>query len=225
MKLITNSAEIKVTENEDGSKSFQGIGSEVGVENLNGIILTPNCIEFARERYPLLYEHGSGSSEVIGDAKVYYDLASNKYLTDFTLYDNAPNINKAVENGAFDSLSIAYYITDYEFNENDALVVNKAQFKEISLVSVPADPNAKFIQNALGEELTEEQKRALAVIKKGRDGLEVKPCDKVRALELLGKHLGMFTDKIEANINDSVKNELAELLAQRKARGEPDASK
>ena len=53
MKLITNSAEIKVTENEDGSKSFQGIGSEVGVENLNGIILTPDCIEFARERYPL----------------------------------------------------------------------------------------------------------------------------------------------------------------------------
>ena len=98
MKLITNSAEIKVTQNEDGSKSFQGIGSEVGVENRNGIILTPNCIEFARERYPLLYEHGSGSSEVIGDAKVYYDLATNKYLTDFTLYDNAPNINKAVEN-------------------------------------------------------------------------------------------------------------------------------
>lgn len=59
--------------------------------------MTPNCIEFARERYPLLYEHGAGSSEVIGDAKVYYDLATNKYLTDFTLYDNAPNINKAVE--------------------------------------------------------------------------------------------------------------------------------
>lgn len=161
MKLITNSAEIKVTKNEDGSKSFQGIGSEVGVENRNGIILTPNCIEFARERYPLLYEHGAGSSEVIGDAKVYYDLATNKYLTDFTLYDNAPNINKAVENGAFDSLSIAYYITDYTFDDNDALVVNKAQFKEISLVSVPADPNAKFIQNALGEELTEERNKII----------------------------------------------------------------
>lgn len=83
----------------------------------------------------------------------------------------------------------------------------------------------RTVEPVLTEELTEEQKRALAVIKKGRDGLEVKPCDKVRALELLGKHLGMFTDKIEANINDSVKNELAELLAQRKARGEPDASK
>ena len=75
----------------------------------------------------------------------------------------------------------------------------------------------RTVEPVLTEELTEEQKRALAVIKKGRDGL--------RALELLGKHLGMFTDKIEANINDSVKNELAELLAQRKARGEPDAAK
>ena len=75
----------------------------------------------------------------------------------------------------------------------------------------------RTVEPVLTEELTEEQKRALAVIKKGRDGLEVKPCDKVRALELLGKHLGMFTDKIEANINDSVKDELAELLAQRKA--------
>lgn len=32
-------------------------------------------------------------------------------------------------------------------------------------------------------------------------------------------------EKIEANVNDTAKNELAELLAQRKARGEPDASK
>lgn len=83
----------------------------------------------------------------------------------------------------------------------------------------------RTVEPVLTEELTEEQKRALAVIKKGRDGLEVKSCDKVKALELLGKHLGIFTDKIEANVNDTTKNELQELLAQRKARGEPDASK
>lgn len=83
----------------------------------------------------------------------------------------------------------------------------------------------RTVEPVLTEELTEEQKRALAVIKKGRDGLEVKPCDKVRALELLGKHLGIFTDKIEANVSDTTMSELSELLAQRKARGEPDASK
>lgn len=83
----------------------------------------------------------------------------------------------------------------------------------------------RTVEPVLTEELTEEQKRALAVIKKGRDGLEVKSCDKVKALELLGKHLGIFTDKIEANVNDTTRSELQELLAQRKARGEQDASK
>lgn len=83
----------------------------------------------------------------------------------------------------------------------------------------------RTVEPVLTEELTEEQKRALAVIKKGRDGLEVKSCDKVKALELLGKHLGIFTDKIEANVNDTTRSELSELLAQRKARGEPNASK
>lgn len=83
----------------------------------------------------------------------------------------------------------------------------------------------RTVEPVLTEELTEEQKRALAVIKKGRDGLEVKSCDKVKALELLGKHLGIFTDKIEANVNDTTRSELSELLAQRKARGDPDAFK
>ncbi len=55
----------------------------------------------------------------------------------------------------------------------------------------------KTVEPILTAELTKEQKKALAVIKKGKDGFEVKPYDKVRALELLGRHLGMFTDKVE----------------------------
>lgn len=45
--------------------------------------------------------------------------------------------------------------------------------------------------------LTPEQKKAIAGIKQGRNGIEVKMNDKTRALELLGKHLGMFTEKVE----------------------------
>lgn len=55
----------------------------------------------------------------------------------------------------------------------------------------------RTVEPVLTETLTDKQKRALSVIKKGRDGFEVKPYDKVRALELLGKHLGMWTDKVE----------------------------
>lgn len=116
-------------------------------------------------------------------------------------------------------------------NADYAHVVEKKMKAEVggALVDVlDEDGNPvtyRTVEPVLTEELTEEQKRALAVIKKGRDGLEVKSCDKVKALELLGKHLGIFTDKIEANVNDTTRSELSELLAQRKARGDPDASK
>lgn len=43
--------------------------------------------------------------------------------------------------------------------------------------------------------LTEEQAKAIAGIEQGNFGIKVKLCDKVKALELLGKHMGMFVDK------------------------------
>ena len=116
-------------------------------------------------------------------------------------------------------------------NADYAHVVEKKMKAEVggALVDV-LDEDGKpvmyrTVEPVLTEELTEEQKRSLAVIKKGREGLEVKSCDKVKALELLGKHLGIFTEKIEANVNDTTRSELSELLAQRKARGDPDAFK
>jgi phage terminase small subunit len=57
----------------------------------------------------------------------------------------------------------------------------------------------RTVEPILTDSLTVDQQRALAVIKKGRDGFEVRPYDKVRALELLGKHIGMFKDKVEVS--------------------------
>lgn len=42
------------------------------------------------------------------------------------------------------------------------------------------------------ERLTERQKAAIVSVKESQTGVEVKLADKVKALELLGKHLGMF---------------------------------
>mgnify|MGYP003088201881 CR=1 FL=1 len=76
----------------------------------------------------------------------------------------------------------------------------------------------KTVEPVLTDNLTEDQKRAIAVIKRGRDGFEIKPYDKIRALELLGKHLGMFTEKVEVSgaindpFDDLTTEELKELL-------------
>lgn len=47
------------------------------------------------------------------------------------------------------------------------------------------------------EDLTEGQRKAIASIKKGKSGIELSTYDKLKALELIGKHLGMFKDKVE----------------------------
>lgn len=46
-------------------------------------------------------------------------------------------------------------------------------------------------------ELTDDQRAAIAHIKQGANGIEVKMYDKIKALELLGRHIGMFTDKLD----------------------------
>ena len=56
----------------------------------------------------------------------------------------------------------------------------------------------KCLELTATDNLTEEQKSAVAGIKQTTNGIEIKTNDKVKALELLGKHLGMFK---ETNIN------------------------
>ena len=46
-------------------------------------------------------------------------------------------------------------------------------------------------------ELSADQRAAIASIKQGANGVEIKLHDKIKALELLGRHIGMFNDKLE----------------------------
>ena len=71
------------------------------------------------------------------------------------------------------------------------------------------------------DELTEEQIRAISGIKEGKFGIELKLNDKEKALELLGRHLGMWNDKLDIKtpaIDESIK-EMEEYFEQQKASG------
>lgn len=91
-----------------------------------------------------------------------------------------------------------------------AKVIEKELTQEIEGSEIPvldAEGNPvtyKTVEPILTDDLTEDQKKALAVIKKGRDGFEIKPYDKLRALEMLGRHLGMWDKKSEKDIEEQI---------------------
>ena len=70
-------------------------------------------------------------------------------------------------------------------------------------------------------DLSDQQISAIAGIKEGANGIEIKLNDKEKALELLGRHLGMWNDKLDIKtpaIDDSIK-EMEAYFEQLKASG------
>ncbi|MBU5677764.1 terminase small subunit [Alkaliphilus sp. MSJ-5] len=70
----------------------------------------------------------------------------------------------------------------------------------------------KTVEIFATKEISQDKLGAIASIKQGPNGIEVKPNDKVKALELIGRHLGMFTDKVDVKVEKSEK--LADIIDQ-----------
>jgi phage terminase small subunit len=64
------------------------------------------------------------------------------------------------------------------------------------------------------EELPEEKRAAISAIKETKFGINVETYDRVRALELLGRHLGMFKDKVELSGQVDINNPYAGLTTE-----------
>ena len=69
-------------------------------------------------------------------------------------------------------------------------------------------------------ELADDLKRAIAGIKEGKEGIEIKMNDKKGALELLGRHLGMWNDKLEVSGLEAERSKLDDLIQQMRGGGE-----
>lgn len=74
-----------------------------------------------------------------------------------------------------------------------------------------------FIKDTAG--LSENQIKAIAGIKQGKFGIEVKLNDKEKALELLGRHLGMFKERVEVSGLEEEKTKLSNLIRQMRGDG------
>lgn len=154
-KLINNTvhlqlAENEVTEQENGDYKIKAVVAHTEIVNDNGLILDGDVIEFQRETYPFLFNHTA--NDLLGEVKTTFDAEQKSYVSEITVYSTKADIIKAIKNGVYDSVSISYYIDEYNFNDDDAIVVKHAIMNEVSLVSVGADSEAKLIANELRED-------------------------------------------------------------------------
>ena len=70
------------------------------------------------------------------------------------------------------------------------------------------DRNQKIVKVKPTKDIPEDKIAAISSIKQGANGIEIKVHDKVRALENIGRHLGMFKDKIEISGSNEIKVQL-----------------
>lgn len=154
-KLINNTVHLALNENEvseqeNGDYQIKAVVAHAEIVNDNGLILDGDVIEFQRETYPFLFNHTA--NDLLGEVKTAYDKEQKAYISEITVYSTKEDIIKAIKNGVYDSVSISYYIDEYNFNDDDAIVIKHALMNEVSLVSVGADSEAKLIANELRED-------------------------------------------------------------------------
>ena len=154
-KLINNTVHLALNENEvseqeNGDYKIKAVVAHTEVINDNGLILDGNVIEFKRETYPFLFNHTA--NDLLGEVKTTFDAEQQAYVSEITVYSTKQDIIKAIQNGVYDSVSISYYIDEYNFNDDDAIVIKHAIMNEVSLVSVGADSEAKLIANELRQD-------------------------------------------------------------------------
>ena len=102
----------------------------------------------------------------------------------------------------------------------DRVVQELAKIAFVNAVDVIDPKTATVKEDALSEDTAAIQ--SVKVKTFGDDGLEreIKMADKLKALELLGKHMGMFKDKVElSGVLDSEKTKLDDLLQQMRGDG------
>lgn len=81
-------------------------------------------------------------------------------------------------------------------------------------VTVKSNGPAAMVCIKSTDELSEDQVRAIAGIKEGANGIEIKLNDKEKALEMLGRHLGMWNDKMQISADIKVDNPFAGLTTE-----------
>ncbi len=152
--------------------------------------------------------------------------ATRAYLV---AYPRVKNENTAAVNGSklLRNTKVASYIQERQQRTEvtqDQVIQELAAIafaRVTDYVEIKSNGPSSMVLIKSTDSLSEEQRRAIAGIKEGANGIEIKLNDKEKALELLGRHLGMWNDRLDVKvpaIDDAVK-EMEEYFEQQKASG------
>jgi phage terminase small subunit len=90
------------------------------------------------------------------------------------------------------------YIEDIKDEEGEVIDRKVHRYKTVEVIET--------------DRLEQDKLAAIAGIKATKEGIEIKTNDKIKALELMGKYLGMFTDKVESKtVNTNINTDISDL--------------
>lgn len=146
---------------------------------------------------------------------------SSRLLTNDNIQDYISEIQEKVEDKAIVSIEkIVNELYAIAFVDRTKIAKN---VRNIVLDEKYRDGSSKtYYENnvifAETDELDENTKKVIAGYKKTRNGFAVETYDKVKALELLGKYLGMFKEEVEIKNPEATKilSSINAQLSQRK---------
>lgn len=147
-KQISTNAKIVNNSLNDGHVKIKM--ATIGEVNDNGFLIKDNqSIKFPNKSYPLLFEHKHDLDSVIGTFKP-IGIEGSDMMADAQITN--PKALELVKSGALHSASIAYMMTDYDYDQSkDAIVVSSGYLIELSLVLDPADKSAQIINSTKEE--------------------------------------------------------------------------
>ena len=137
----------------------------------------------------------------------------------YTLVGYKPNRGNATRLKANEAIKDRVAELQNSFEEKAIIDKNRVleEFGKIAFSKITdfLEWNSSQIKLRPSEEISEESKAVIADIRGSQSGLSVRLHSKIRALEMLGKHLGFFRDQGQLHIEmDSGEEALNELLRQ-----------
>lgn len=140
--------EIKGVKEDNNHYFIKGYASTPDIDRVADIV-NPDCLvkSVSRMGMPAFVHQHNLSDMPLGVCEKVYKEGNNTVVElKMPKDDYAKQIKNRIDIGAYGGLSIGYIAKDYEYNTEGYRVIKDLDWYEVSLVTIPANPNAKIIE-------------------------------------------------------------------------------